>query len=107
VWQSKLEAHFVGLDYEYNTSKGLYQNMLYDFIRQAIEAKSDTLYLGRTALEIKSTVGAEPDLMSLYVKSANPIYQRIVGPIFGNLKQTDWIQRRPFKDALSEEIPEL
>ena len=103
-WKNTLEANFVGLDYEYNQSLAIYQNMLYDFVNQAISSGYDILNLGRTALEIKSTVGAEPDLMGLFVKSANPIYNRIVAPIFGNLKQTEWIQRRPFREEKNEEV---
>lgn len=97
VWNTKMEAHFVGLDYEYNQPFGLYQNMLYDFLKQALDAQSKVLYLGRTALEIKSTLGAVPDQMTLLAKSPNALFNRLVPPIFSNLKQTDWIQRRPFK----------
>ncbi|MBX7181879.1 MAG: hypothetical protein K1X82_07190 [Bacteroidia bacterium] len=99
VWSKKVEAHFVGLDYEYNQTYGLYQNMLYDFLKQALDAGSNWLYLGRTALEIKSTLGAVPDQMTLLAKSPNALFNRLVPPIFSNLKQTEWIQRRPFKDG--------
>ncbi len=97
IWHEMLEANFVGLDYEYNQTYGLYQNMLYDFLKQALEAKTKTINFGRTALEIKSTLGAVPDNMTLLVKSPNALFNRLIPSIFSNLKQSEWIQRRPFK----------
>lgn len=98
IWKVKLEAHFVGIDYAINQEKGLYQNMLYDYFNLACLHGIKHLSLGRTALEIKSTLGAEPDNMALYVKSTNPLFNKLVPAIFGNLKQTEWVQRKPFKN---------
>jgi hypothetical protein len=97
IWHDMMEANFVGLDYEYNQTYGLYQNMLYDFLKQALNSKIKVLSFGRTALEIKSTLGAVPNHMTLLVKSPNALFNRLIPSIFSNLKQTEWIQRRPFK----------
>lgn len=92
-----LEANFVGINYDYNLENCIYQNILYDDVKIAIERKVKVLYFGRTALEIKSTLGAEPLDMFLFVKHNNAITNSILGTVMANLKQAEWIQRRPFK----------
>jgi predicted N-acyltransferase len=94
-----LEANFVGMNYDYNLENCIYQNILYDDVKMAIERKVKVLYFGRTALEIKSTLGAEPLDMFLFVKHTNSITNSILGTVMANLKQAEWIQRRPFKDV--------
>ena len=101
-----LEANFVGMNYDCNSENCIYQNILYDDVRMAIERKVKTLYFGRTALEIKSTLGAEPRDMFLFVKHNNSITNSIVGSVMANLKQAEWIQRRPFRDV-EEKVKEL
>ena len=92
-----LEANFVGMNYDYNLENCIYQNILYDDVKMAIDRKVKALYFGRTALEIKSTLGAEPLDMFLFVKHNNSITNSILGTVMANLKQAEWIQRRPFK----------
>ncbi len=101
-----LEANFVGMNYDFNLDNCIYQNILYDDVKMAIDRKVKTLYFGRTALEIKSTLGAEPLDMFLFVKHTNSITNSILGTIMANLKQAEWIQRRPFKDV-EEKVKEL
>jgi len=102
LWQNMLESNFVGLDYEFNQTHGLYQNMLYDYLKQAMEANIKTIHFGRTALEIKSTIGAIPEHMTLLVKSPNSVFNRLIPRIFSNLKQSEWVQRKPFKGGEEE-----
>jgi len=98
-WNGSMEANFVGLNYEYNLENCIYQNILYYDVKTAIERKVKKLYFGRTAMEIKSTVGAEPHELLLFVKHNNSITNSIVGSFMANLKQPAWIQRKPFKEA--------
>lgn len=53
-------AHMVGTDYALNKSHSIYENMLYFFIEDAIKHSCKQILLGRTALQIKSSVGAFP-----------------------------------------------
>ena len=55
-----LEANYVGLNYEFNHDKAIYQRLLYDFVEMAINLKSKELHLGRTSETIKSQIGAVP-----------------------------------------------
>jgi hypothetical protein len=90
-------ASFVGMDYAYNRAHSLYQNMLYYYIDGAVSDGVERLDLARTAMEIKSTVGAEPEMHTLMVKSTSSITNSILRPFIKNIKQVEWVQRRPFK----------
>ncbi|MCK6639949.1 MAG: hypothetical protein L6Q81_07665 [Bacteroidia bacterium] len=90
------EAHFIGLDYTLNRDKCLYQRILYDFVNDAIQNRSSQLLLGRTAAEIKSTVGAVPHDLECYMRHRNSISNHIISPFIDYLKPVQWIQRKPF-----------
>lgn len=94
--QSEYEAHFIGLDYSLNRDKCLYQRILYDFVNDAIQNQSKRLLLGRTAAEIKSTVGAVPHDLECYMRHRNSISNHIISPFIDYLKPVEWIQRKPF-----------
>jgi len=93
-----VEAHFIGLDYDINKTYELYQNILYDYVAEAIEYGAAKLYLGRTASEIKSNVGAQALGLTCYIRHRNPLSNRIIKPFIDYLKPTEWIPRNPFKE---------
>jgi len=70
---NEVEAFFVGFDGKHNKSHALYQRMLVEFIRWGIEKGCATVNLGRTALDIKASLGAEPKRLVLSVKMQNPV----------------------------------
>lgn len=96
------EAHYIGLDYHYNKPHSLYQNLLYSFIEDAIRVKSERLYFGRTALEIKSTTGAKPYDLACYFRFANRIINTLAKPLVSSTGPGDWIPRDPFRQSQSE-----
>jgi hypothetical protein len=98
VLKDSLEAHFIGLDYEVNKSFEVYQNILYDYIKETIDYDKKRLFLGRTASEIKSTVGAEAHMLTCYIRHRNPLSNRIIKPFIDYLKPEDWVPRNPFKE---------
>ncbi|MCW3104084.1 MAG: hypothetical protein JWO09_2524 [Bacteroidetes bacterium] len=95
---NELEAHFIGLDYEVNKELEVYQNILYDYIIEAIKLGKKQLILGRTASEIKSTVGAEAHELTCYIRHRNPLSNRIIKPFIDYLKPSEWVPRNPFKE---------
>jgi predicted N-acyltransferase len=101
ILKDETEAHFIGLDYSINKEIELYQNILYDYVKEAIEHSSTKLLLGRTASEIKSTVGAEALELTCYIRHRNPLSNRIIKPFVDHLKPTQWIPRSPFKEQTS------
>jgi hypothetical protein len=92
------EAHFIGLDYKVNKELELYQNILYDYLQDALRAGSKRLSLGRTASEIKSTIGAEAHELTCYIRHRNPLSNQIIRPFIEFLKPSDWVPRNPFKE---------
>ena len=97
-------ASFVGIDYEYNRECALYQNMLYRILNHAIQDGSTIVDLARTAMEIKSTIGAEPVSYRLMVKHLNVLTNSIVKRFIVNIKVKEWEQRRPFKDVAQPQV---
>lgn len=91
------EAHHIGMDYHYNKEYSLYQNLLYSFIREAINNRVQTLSFGRTALEIKSTVGAHPVEHAAYLRLNNSLLNKLIKPFMPTTSPDKYILRDPFK----------
>ncbi len=95
--QSNLDAHFVGINYEYNREYAIYQRMLYDYIQLAIDNKLKQINFGRTASEIKSSVGAEPQNLTIYFRHKNHIPNKILSFFINKIQPTPFNQKYPFK----------
>lgn len=95
---SVLETYFLGYDDQVQKDKMLYLNMLYNMTEFGITHNFKKIIFGRTALEIKSSIGATPVLMSGFIYHSNLLVNRFLGKIFKNLEpETIWQQRHPFK----------
>ena len=92
-----LYAHFVGIDYKYNSDYEIYNRMLYEQIKFAIDNKLSLIKFGRTASEFKSTIGAVPYKGYGYIYHPSKTIIKAVSPILSLLKPKDWTQRNPFK----------
>jgi hypothetical protein len=94
----ELEAHFLGYDASLNHDRQIYLNMLFDLIKLGIECQFKRVIFSRTAHEIKSSVGAEPIEMSLFMKHDNLIVNRLLLTILRILSPREkWTPRTPFK----------
>lgn len=93
----EMEAHFMGYDKELNRKYKLYQNVLYDLVETGIAAGVQHIAMGRTALEIKSTVGAVGVPMNCYVRHDNSLKNQFLGSIFRQLNNETFVPRSPFK----------
>ena len=98
VLEESIEAHFIGLNYQVNKELELYQNILYDYVKETIENNLQQLILGRTASEIKSTVGAEAYQLTCYIRHRNPLSNHLIKPFIDSIKTIEWIPRNPFKE---------
>jgi hypothetical protein len=96
--KDEIEAHYVGFDYSINKEHDLYQNILYHFIHLAIKHHKKHINLGRTAAEIKSTVGAKAHELVCYIKPQNTVSKVILKPFISFLQPTEWVPRNPFKE---------
>lgn len=93
-----LDTYFLGYDDKIQKEKMLYLNMLYDMIACGISLKFEKIIFGRTALEIKSSVGAIDTPMFGFMKHSQPIINLFLGQIFNYLEPvTTWKRRSPFK----------
>ncbi len=95
---NSIEAHYIGMDYELNSKLELYQNILYSFIEIAIATGKSHVNLGRTAAEIKTTVGAKAQELTCYLQPQNTVSKFIAKPFIKFLEPKEWIPRNPFKE---------
>jgi hypothetical protein len=92
-----MDANYVGIDYTLNKEYAIYQRMLYDYVSLAIETNCTELRFGRTAEEIKSTVGALPVNMKLFARHRNSVKNSLLKPIVNSISPSSFEQRYPFK----------
>lgn len=97
VNKNTLDAHFIGLDYQLNKSHAIYPRILNDYVRLGIEKQVSSIDLGRTASEIKTTIGAKPIELSCYIKHKNPFFNSLIKPFFRRIKIKEFKQHSPFK----------
>ncbi|SDQ78517.1 Peptidogalycan biosysnthesis/recognition [Chryseobacterium soldanellicola] len=93
-----IDTYFLGYDKSLQKEKQLYLNMLLDMVEFGINHQFRRIIFGRTALEIKSTIGAEPVEIFGLIKHNNTLLNQFINQIFLSLTpKTEWVQRRPFK----------
>lgn len=93
-----LETYFLGYNHSYQHKHQMYLNMLYDMAEFAIENNFKTIIYARTAMEIKSSIGAEPKSMNVYMKHTNFVANSMLKFIVKYLSPVkQWTQRQPFK----------
>lgn len=93
-----MDTYFLGYDEGIQREKMLYLNMLYDMIAYSINKKFKEIVFARTALEIKSSVGAKPVKMYGLIAHSNLMVNPYMSKIFHYLEpKTMWQERNPFK----------
>ncbi|WP_203256616.1 GNAT family N-acetyltransferase [Hyunsoonleella ulvae] len=93
----QLETYFLGYNTQHQYPNQLYLNMLYDMAKFGIEADFNAIVFARTAMEIKSSVGAKPRPMVMYMKHTNGFLNGILKQVFKFMNPTkDWEERHPF-----------
>lgn len=95
---SDIDTYFLGYDENCQKEKMLYLNMLYDMIGYSINKKYSRIIFARTALEIKSSVGAKAVNMVGLIKHNNPFLNLFVSKMFRYFEpKIEWKERNPFK----------
>lgn len=93
-----IDTYFLGYDKKCQKENQLYLNMLLDMVEFGIGNRFSRIIFGRTALEIKSTIGAEPTEIFGLMKHRNPLINYFMNNIFSSISPTtEWVQRKPFK----------
>jgi len=94
----KLIVHFIGMNYAINKQLKIYNRILLDCIDYGIQNNFSEVNFGRTATELKSTLGAVPTTMFCYVKHLNPLINSLVVKSVNKiLKPKSFILRNPYK----------
>jgi len=93
-----MDTYFLGYDESVQREKMLYLNMLYDMIAYSIKKGFKEIVFARTALEIKSSVGAKPVKMYGLITHSNALINHNISRFFNYLEpKTEWQERNPFK----------
>ncbi|HEX9979746.1 MAG TPA: 8-amino-7-oxononanoate synthase [Flavobacterium sp.] len=93
-----IDTYFLGYEENCQREKMLYLNMLYDMIGYSVGNRFRRIVFARTALEIKSSVGAIPVEMFGFIKHKNPLLNRYMPRLFRFFEpETKWQQRHPFR----------
>ena len=93
-----METYFLGYDDAVQRNRMLYLNMLYDMIGFSINKKFKEIVFARTALEIKSSVGAEPIAMYGFIKHSNFIPNKLLPRVFKYFEpKIIWQERNPYQ----------
>ncbi|RAR71572.1 GNAT family N-acetyltransferase [Flavobacterium aciduliphilum] len=93
-----LETYFLGYDPQVQKENMLYLNMLYNMAEFGIENKFERIIFGRTALEIKSSIGAIPVTMSGFIYHNTRWINKYLDRFFKKLEPNiEWQRRHPFK----------
>lgn len=92
------DTYFLGYDDSIQREKMLYLNMLYDMAAYAIKKQYKNVIFGRSAMEIKSSVGAKAVPVYGVIKHTNPFINRFMARLFTYFDpKINWKERNPFK----------
>ncbi|KAA0130523.1 8-amino-7-oxononanoate synthase [Chryseobacterium sp. SN22] len=92
-----IDTYFLGYAKEIQKEKQIYLNMLLDMAGFAIDYQFKRVVFGRTALEIKSTIGAEPIEIFGLIRHTYSVINPFMKNIFASLSpKTEWVRRNPF-----------
>lgn len=98
ICNQTLETYFLGYNEQVQKDCMLYLNMLYDMLEFGIESEIQTINYGRTAMEIKSSIGAKAAYINSFMQHTNPMINRYLSSIYQLLEpKVSWKERHPFK----------
>lgn len=95
--QNRIDAHFIGIDYDYNKELSIYPRILNDYVRLGIEMNAEEINFGRTSSEIKSTLGAIPENLTCYVRHRRTVANLLFKPLVRQIKMKTYKQHTPLK----------
>lgn len=99
------DAHMIGVEYERNQEWSLYSRILYQYVNLAIQAGAQQISYGRTAGEIKSTIGAFPVELSCCVRHVKNTPNLFLRTFFKFVKPKAYEIRYPYKAEIEVPVP--
>ncbi len=93
-----MDTYFLGYDEAVQKEKMLYLNMLYDMVSYGISKGARHIVFARSAMEIKSSIGAVAEPVYGIIKHTNAAINRYTGQLFEYFDpKVEWKERNPFK----------
>lgn len=93
-----MDTYFLGYDDTIQKEKMLYLNMLYDMVGYAIKKHFKHVIFARSAMEIKSSVGARAEEVYGIIKHTHPLLNLFMAKLFPYFDpKIEWKERNPFK----------
>lgn len=96
----EVETYFLGYEPALQHPHQMYLNMLFDMASFGINHGFERVVFARTAMEIKSSVGAKPQEMSIYLKHTNNLLAnsilKFIVKYMNPIRQ--WEERHPFSE---------
>lgn len=93
-----MDTYFLGYDAALQKEKMLYLNMLYDMAGYGIKKQFSHIIFGRSAMEIKSSIGARAENVYGLIKHTNPFINFFMAKLFTYFDPVvNWKERSPFK----------
>lgn len=100
-----MDTYFLGYDAAIQKEKMLYLNMLYDMATYGINKHFSHIIYGRSAMEIKSSVGAQAEPVYGLIKHTTPLINRSMEWLFNYFDpKVQWHERSPFKAEVAVEV---
>ncbi len=94
----QIHGHFLGYSRSDNKTFELYHNILLQILQQGIRRGVREINFARTALEIKSSIGAVPEELYCYIAHKSKWINKMVPHILEFLKpKLEWTPRSPFR----------
>lgn len=90
-------GYYIGYDRQANATAPLYLSLLQSTVEDALHWRSEQLSLGRTALEPKAKMGAEPLPLSCSIQHRLPPLNWVVGALARGAGHEEPPERHPFK----------
>ncbi|WP_299223535.1 GNAT family N-acetyltransferase [uncultured Psychroserpens sp.] len=93
-----LETYFLGYKQDLQHKHQIYLNMLFDMASFGIKYQFKKVIFARTAMEIKSSIGAKPHDMFIYLKHTNNVIANTVLKLVVKYANPvrEWDERHPF-----------
>lgn len=95
---NQIETYFLGYNQALQHRYQMYLNMLFDMACYGIQHQFKTVVFARTAMEIKSSIGAKPYKMDIYVKHTNNFIANTILKLIVKYANPvrEWEERHPF-----------
>jgi predicted N-acyltransferase len=94
-------GYYLGFDRAAAEQVPLYLRLLHACVEDAIAMGCRRLSLGRTALEPKARLGAQPRPLRVWVRHRHPLLNLIVRGLLGSIPHEEAPERNPFKGETS------